>query len=172
MKLRERKNTRIRPVIFPDDLEPCLRIIRNSFLTVANDLGLTPDNCPANPAFMSAEKLEQLPAFFRELFLFLEESIPVGFVAIERSQTEADVFYIEKLSVLPEYRHKGYGKKLMEFARERVLKLGGKKISLGIVDENKVLKNWYGEFGYQETGKRKFDHLPFTVCFMNKELGD
>jgi len=94
----------------------------------------------------------------------------VGFVAIEKSQTEAEVYYIEKVSVIPEYRHKGMGKKIMEFARKRILELGGIRASLAIIDENTRLKDWYKTMGFIVTGVKKFNHLPFTVCFMTKEL--
>lgn len=164
-------SSEINPVFFPQDLEHCLEIIRRSFLTVANDLHLTPQNCPANPAFMTKEKLKNLPADFRELYFICENDLPVGFVAIEKSQSEPGVFYIEKLSVLPEYRHQGYGRKLMEYAEERIEKLEGKKISLGIVDENLLLKQWYLNLGYHQSVQKKFNHLPFTVRFMIKELG-
>jgi ribosomal protein S18 acetylase RimI-like enzyme len=95
---------------------------------------------------------------------------PAGFIAIEKSEKEEGIFYIEKLGVVPRYRHKGYGKKLMGFAAKRVRKLGGKKISIGIIDSNKKLKEWYKQLGFSINGTKNFDHLPFKVCFMEKNL--
>jgi hypothetical protein len=46
----------------------------------------------------------------------------------------------------------------------------GKKVSVGIIDENLVLKNWYRDYGFVQTDIRRFEHLPFVVCFMEKEL--
>lgn len=43
-------------------------------------------------------------------------------------------------------------------------------LSIGIINENKVLKQWYSSFGFNETGFKKFPHLPFTVCFMEKKI--
>ncbi len=43
-------------------------------------------------------------------------------------------------------------------------------MSVGLVDENAVLKRWYAALGFRETGKKRFAHLPFTVCFMEKAL--
>ena len=44
------------------------------------------------------------------------------------------------------------------------------KIKIGIVEENTVLKEWYKTFGFVHTGTRKYEHLPFTVGFMELEL--
>ncbi len=159
-----------KPVNFPDDLYKSSKIISDSFITVADEFGLTRSNCPTNPAFIEPLKMDKLLTDYRELYLLYYIQKAVGFVAIEKSQTEADVFYIEKVSVIPEYRHKGMGKKIMEFARERILELGGKRASIAIIDENTRLKDWYKILGFVATGVKKFDHLPFTVCFMAKEL--
>ena len=47
---------------------------------------------------------------------------------------------------------------------------GAKKLSIGIIYEQKVLKDWYKDIGFRETGIRKFEHLPFTVGFMEIDL--
>ena len=58
----------------------------------------------------------------------------------------------------------------MDFVFETVRQRGGKKVSIGIINVNTVLKNWYIGYGFTETGKRKFSHLPFEVCFLEKEI--
>jgi ribosomal protein S18 acetylase RimI-like enzyme len=92
----------------------------------------------------------------------------VGFVAIEKADDK--VYYLDKLAVLPEYRHKGYGGKLVEFVSNFVKKHNGQKVSLGMINESTVLKKWYQKLGFKETGTQSFEHLPFTVCFMEKSL--
>jgi len=47
---------------------------------------------------------------------------------------------------------------------------GGNKISIGIIEENTKLKDWYLKLGFTHISTRKFKHLPFTVGFMEKEL--
>ena len=37
-------------------------------------------------------------------------------------------------------------------------------------DAAEELKSWYRRRGFHETGKREFKHLPFVVCFMEKNL--
>jgi diamine N-acetyltransferase len=58
----------------------------------------------------------------------------------------------------------------MNFATEKIKSLGGKWVSIALIDSNKVLKNWYVKQGFVETGIRDFPHLPFRVCFMKKQL--
>ena len=72
----------------------------------------------------------------------------------------------EKLAVLPQYRHNGYGKKLIAFAKEKAKEMGAAKITIGIIEENARLKNWYASNGFIHTGTREFSHLPFIVGFM------
>ena len=76
-------------------------------------------------------------------------------------------YEMNNVSVLPEWRHYGYGKKLLDFCKIKVKELGGSKITIGIVEENTVLKDWYIANGFVYTGTKKFDHLPLTVGFMD-----
>ena len=45
---------------------------------------------------------------------------------------------------------------LVENSIDQASKLGGMKISIGIIDENTVLKTWYKKLGFIETGKIGF----------------
>lgn len=61
----------------------------------------------------------------------------------------------------------GLGKKLVAYAADYAKDhLGAQKIQIGIVEENTVLKAWYQSQGFTHTGTKTFDHLPFTVGFM------
>lgn len=77
---------------------------------------------------------------------------------------------MERLAVLPEYRHKGIDRKLMKFVFDNVKEDGGERVSIGIINENRKLKNWYLQYGFIETGVKKFEHLSFVVCFMEKNI--
>ncbi len=150
--------------MFPE----CADAIRSAFLTVAKEFHLTKENAPTNPAFLEMEALNQMAEKKIELFAVLEEDACIGFVGIEKA--DDDLYYMEKLAILPEHRHKGYGRKVMDFVSGYVRDKGGKRISIGIIDENTILKNWYIEYGFQETERKVFKHLPFTVCLMVKSL--
>lgn len=108
----------------------------------------------------------------REQIQVSRQGLPVGFIAIERSASAPGTFYIEKVAVRPRYRHAGVGRRLMEFATERIAALGGKRISIGLIDSHSVLKSWYADQGYVQTAVRDFAHLPFKVCLMEKKLID
>ncbi len=58
----------------------------------------------------------------------------------------------------------------MEFAAERIAHLDGKRISIGLINSNAVLKEWYARQGYIEQLVRKLAYLPFDVCIMVKDF--
>jgi ribosomal protein S18 acetylase RimI-like enzyme len=148
------------------ELRNSANVVRNAFKTVALELNLTRENSPTHPSFITTGRLREDRNKGVKFFgLFLGEK-QVGFVAVERA--DVGLYYVERLAVLPEYRHRGYGKRLMEFAFEYIETNGGKKVSIGIINEQAILKNWYREMGFQEMSTRQFAHLPFTVCFMER----
>jgi len=148
-------------------LENSVRVIRYSFRAVAIEFGLNKSNCPTHPSLITLDKLLELMNKAELFGLFLNDR-QVGFVAVEKA--DGGVYYLDKLAVLPEYRHQGYGQKLVEFVAGYVSEHGGQKVSLGMINESAVLKDWYKELGFVETGTKTFEHLPFTVCFMDRSL--
>ena len=154
----------IRDIISPEEIRGSLQVIRASFRTVAEELGLTERNCPAHASFITLDKLNELNKMARFTGLY-HDLRQIGFVAIEKNDN--GVYYLDKLSVLPRHRHRGYGKRLVEYVLTRVREEGGSRVSLGMIDSHKVLKDWYIKLGFRVTGTKKFDHLPFTVCFMD-----
>lgn len=150
------------------ELDACADVIRQSFLTVAKDFGLTPENCPSNGAFIKSDRLLAEKEKGNLMYALHANNIIAGFVAI--GKLPDGTFTIEKLAVLPEYRHNGYGRVLINYAKEQVQRLGGTKISIGIIEENVILKNWYTANGFTSTGTKVFEHLPFTVGFMEYNI--
>ena len=61
-------------------------------------------------------------------------------------------------------------KKLLDKVIDEIKLRKGKYISIGIIDENIRLKKWYLNYGFIEKGTRRFEHLPFIVCFMGINL--
>ena len=157
----------IREIKSEHEFKNSLAVIRDSFKTVAVEFQLTRDNCPTHPSLMTLDRLLELEKKARFFGLFADDA-QVGFVAIEKA--DDSLYYMEQLAILPEYRHKGYGKKLVEFVLDYVKRNKGKKVSLGMIDESAVLKDWYLQLGFKETRTKNFEHLPFTVCFMEKSL--
>lgn len=151
-----------------EQLEACLSIIRESFKTVADDFNLTKDNCPSHTTFMPLEKLQMQYEEDRAMFFYEKDGAKVGYFSLKENGDTAE---LDNLAVLPSCRHLGIGKTMIEFAKEYAGEyLHADKITIGIIEENIVLKNWYKSLGFVHTGTKKFPLLPFTVGFMEISL--
>ena len=53
---------------------------------------------------------------------------------------------------------------------DRAKKIGCTKMTLGIVEENTLLKKWYIGYGFRHIGTEKYDFFPFTCGYMEKEI--
>ncbi|HWR21834.1 MAG TPA: GNAT family N-acetyltransferase [Feifaniaceae bacterium] len=157
----------IRPVR-REELEHCAELIRQSFSTVAEEFGLTKENCPSNGAFLETERLAGDWEGNAKMYGLYREGNLCGFM--ELKEKENGLFTLEKLCVPPPHRHSGYGTRLLDFAKTEAASMGANKISIGIMEEHAVLKNWYERYGFASTGTRQFPHLPFLVGFMELEL--
>ncbi|UCD48559.1 MAG: GNAT family N-acetyltransferase [Phycisphaerales bacterium] len=157
----------IRP-IDNDEIQTVVSVLRRAFATVAERFGLTPENCPKNLAFCTEDRIkDDLERGLR--YYFLEDGAEVcGCVALE--QARADMCYLGRLAVLPEHRSRGFGTALVRHALEQARAIGVTRVEIGIISEDTRLKDWYGRFGFVQTGTKTFDHLPFLVAFMAKEL--
>lgn len=147
-----------------EQLAGCLDIIHRSFITVADDFGLTKDNCPSHTAFMPLEKLEEQYADGRAMFLYEHGKTKVGYFSLKQSGNNTE---LDNLAVLPAYRHLGIGREMIDFAKEYAREhLHTEKLTIGVIEENAVLKEWYKSLGFVHTATKKIPHLPFTVGFM------
>ena len=155
-------------VTIQDDFTVLAKLLNEAFATVAKEFGLTKENTPTNNAFILNEALQSQLTKNKEFYYYEDKGSIIGFIAIEKSSKEPDTFYIEKIAVLPGYRHKGIGRLLMDFSTKRIQELNGKRISIGLIDSNAILKNWYQAQGFNEFEIKSFDHLPFDVCMMEK----
>jgi uncharacterized repeat protein (TIGR04076 family) len=139
-------------------------VIRKSFATVANDFGWTQENAPTFTAYRTDEWFASKYSDSYMPFGYECNGEIFGFVSL--SDMGSGVYELNNLAIFPTWRHLGYGKKLLDFCKTKVLELGGSKITIGIVEENTVLKDWYAANDFEHTGTRKFPHQPFTAGFM------
>lgn len=174
--------------IFPDiirhmsieEIPECVNVIRSSFKTVADEFGFTEENAPRFTAFATDER--RLYYYFsiekRPMYVYLHNGKIVGQYSLcfpDEGNNENDSTGIKKaelnnLAVLPEYRHRKIGEKLLKDAFEKVKLYGRNKLELGIVEENQRLRKWYESFGFVHTGTKKFDFFPFTCGYMEKSI--
>ena len=160
-RIHIQKATRKDAVILAD-------IIRKSYQTVAHDFCLTPDNCPKHPSNCTPDWITRDLDRGVSYHLCLNDNTPVGCAALERAGN--DTVYLERLAVLPGYRHQGIGEQLVAFIIKKAKNGQATTLGIGIIDEQEILKHWYRGLGFKMTGTRKFGHLPFTVGFMELTL--
>lgn len=154
------------------DIAECVKVIRESFLTVAGELGFTFENAPRFTAFATTEErlYWHLCVEHRPMYAFYDNDVIVGYYSLELQ--ENNECELNNLCVISAYRHNGIGQELLENAFDVARELGCTKMNIGIVEENKVLKQWYESFGFVHIETQKFDFFPFTCGHMEKTLQD
>lgn len=152
------------------DIAECVKVIRDSFATVADEFNITVENAPRFTAFATTEERLHWHLYgeHRPMYAWYENGKIVGYYSLllqENNECE-----LNNLSVIPEYRHRGIGEELLKHAFNFARELKCNKVNIGIVEENTVLKKWYESFGFVHIGIQKFDFFPFTCGYMVKEL--
>lgn len=148
----------------------CVKVIRESFITVANEFGFTAENASRFTAFATTEDRLRwhLLGEHRPMYALYDQGVIVGYYSLLlQDNKECE---LNNLCVAPLYRHKGLGEELLKHSFEVAKQLGCVKMNIGIVEENKVLKKWYESFGFVHIGTQKFDFFPFTCGYMEKRL--
>ena len=152
------------------DITECVRVIRDSFRTVADEFGFTKENASRFTAFAISEEwlLWQMEGEHRLMFADEENGIIRGYYSLKLS--DSGECELSNLAVLPQYRHQGIGAKLLKHAMDTAREQHCKVINLGIVEENTVLRQWYERNGAVHTGTEKYDFFPFTCGYMKITL--
>ena len=153
-----------------DDLPGCVRVIRNSFQTVADEFGFTEENAPRFTAFATTEErlIWQMDGEHRLMYLDEENGVICGYYSLRLNGD--GTCELGSLSVLPEYRHRGIGGRLLRHSAETAEAQHCSLMNLSIVEENTVLREWYERNGAVHTGTEKFDFFPFTCGYMQIAL--
>ena len=150
------------------DLPMAVDVIRASFATVAEEFGLTEENCPRHTGF--ATNLTKLQQHFNEgalMYGLFENKQLVGYVSLKKiKDSDFNAFTLNNLSVLPKYRHKGYGKQLLDFCKDKVKELQGGRIEISLNADSTVLKNWYIANGFTLVNQTRLEAFPFDIGFM------
>ena len=143
-------------------------IIRESHQDVAQKFNLTRENNPKHPSFCTQEWVVADFQRGEAYFLYQMDDNHAGCVAFE--QPDPETAYLNRLSVRPPYRRQGIGAALVDhiiaYAQTKKVKI----ISIGIIADHEILKNWYANLGFIEKETRHFAHLPFDVTYMHFEL--
>ena len=149
-----------------EEIPECVRVIRQSHQTVADEFSITPENAPRYVAFATDENrlLWQMFREHRLMFLDEEDGVIRGYYSLLLK--DGGECELGSLSVLPEYRHRGIGTALLKHACDKARKQNCSVLNLSIVEENTVLRKWYERNGAVHLGTQKFDFFPFTAGYM------
>lgn len=143
-------------------------VIKESFLPVALKFNITKENAPKYVAFsVTPEKLKEQYLNGREMYAYVLDEQIIGLFSLEFFGKSCE---LNNLCVLPRYRHSGIGSELLKFAIDRAVKTKADKLTLSIVEENTVLKEWYASFGFIHTHTKKYSFFPFTCGYMELKL--
>lgn len=139
-------------------------IISESNKDVAERFNLTRQNNPKHPSFYTENWVRS--DFNRGEKYFLAE-LEGGFIGCAAFESpDPTIAYLNRLSVLPQYRRRGIGEKLVrhviEYSRDQETDL----VSIGIIAKFTELKDWYIKLGFIEGETRSFQHLPFDVLYL------
>jgi N-acetylglutamate synthase-like GNAT family acetyltransferase len=150
------------------DINALVNLLRSSFRDVAERFGITEENNPKSLAFCTSERIESDLEKDLTYYILEKNGRPCGCVALERAKP--GVCYLMRLAVLPGHRGKGFGKMLVHHIFEKARATGARRVEIAMISKDKKLKNWYKKLGFVQKGTKKYDHLPFTVAFMYREL--
>jgi ribosomal protein S18 acetylase RimI-like enzyme len=149
-----------------DDAVLIASLVNRAFYTVALQFGFTKEEVPSFPAFIDSSVIAGQMAGGLEIFGFKRGMDFIGCIGC--GCRDDGIYIIERLAVLPEFRHMGIGEKLMKHAENVVREKQGNKSEVALVADNKILKNWYKKLGYEEIRIEEYVQLPFKVCVMQK----
>ena len=159
----------LRP-ISRDDIPTCTRVIRDSFLTVARELGLAPETSPKFTGFSISEERLYYHFDVEKRTMICAESGEqiVGYYSL--APLKQGVCEVNNLAVLPEFRHQNVGGRLLEDALRRAKALGAAEVLVSIVDDNLRLRRWYEAKGFRHIKSQKFPVFAFTCGEMRMRL--
>jgi GNAT superfamily N-acetyltransferase len=157
-------NIHMRKACLKDASLLCL-LIHDSHQDVAERFGLTLKNCPRHPSNCTREWIEKDLLRGVVYYIMEHDDKPVGCAAMEQASPE--VCYLERLSVLPGQRKKGFGRALVNNVIIKAKTLGAGRVDIGIIAQHTELKRWYAKLGFIEGETKEFPHLPFRVTFLS-----
>ncbi|MDZ7371834.1 MAG: GNAT family N-acetyltransferase [candidate division KSB1 bacterium] len=116
------------------------------------------------PLLPSPEWVRKTMTRGAEYFLLRQEERPIGCAALIK--INAEILFMDRLSVLPEFRREGYGKYLVHHCLQTAQKRGAKRVETGVPADLTELVEWYRSLGFRFKQLARFNELPFTVAFL------
>lgn len=148
-----------------NDVEIITFIIKNANREISIKLQLSSESAPGHPSNCKKEWIEENMSRSEIYFISYQNEKPVGTIAYK---IKSGCLTIKHLAVLPEQQYKGIGKLLIEHAIIYGRDRGLTAINLGMVADNKPLKEWYGRLGFVIKKTKTFKNLPIKIAFMKR----
>ena len=79
---------KMREIVSEAELSNSVNVIRESFITVANQFKLTRENAPSNAAFIELEDLLKMKEKDIHLFGVFKDEIQIGFFTVEKNDND------------------------------------------------------------------------------------
>jgi len=127
---------------------------------------------------MSQPRSASTPTIARSIPRFAPKpgSKPIWRAARDTSSSQTapnrSLAYLNRLSVLPAYRQRGVGARLVRHIVEHARSASIKTISIGVIGEHTELQRWYRNLGFTDGETKRFPHLPFSVKYMAYALSN
>jgi N-acetylglutamate synthase-like GNAT family acetyltransferase len=131
-----------------EDASMLCQIIRCAYKDVAQRFGLNLVNCPKHPSNCTQDWVEDDLARGVTYYILKTFDRAVGCAALE--VVDETLCYFERVAVLPDFRRRGLGRKLVRHILEEALSHGMKKVSIGIIAQQQELMQWYQSVGFDK----------------------
>ena len=98
---------------------------------------MTEDNCPDRES--ASLPFEKLPNDYEQgvmMFCYIRQNEIIEFSGVK---LDSDIYGLNDIIVLPEFRGKGIGEELIAFCKKRAVERGAVEIRLGMIDDDKIL---------------------------------
>ena len=149
-------NIEIKPLERPDEARACAEVMAKSAPWMT--LGRTFDDC-----------LKILTEAGKEVYVACSGESLLGFVVLQLHGPFTG--YIQSIGVMPEWRSRGIGTRLMKFSEERIFR-DGPNVFLCVSSFNIEAQKLYARLGYERVGELK-DYLVkgYSEILMRKTIG-
>jgi ribosomal protein S18 acetylase RimI-like enzyme len=145
-------------------------IVQASFKAQAAILNLNRTEHPNYVAFEGPDGVLKSLSQGETVILGCLEALPVATTRFKQSEKEPECGHISRLAVLPEYRKRGFGVELMDFAQKELKALGVEVVEIEIVAEFDKLRVFYLRQGYSPETTYSVASLPFKIQRLLKKI--
>ena len=107
----------------------------------------------------------KLQALRKPILDKIKQDFKINYQAAD--ETQAGEIYIDTFAVLPNYQGQGIGKKLLEFAIDKVVKQDRKTLGLLVDNDNPAAKRLYERLGFNVVNEveifgKKMEHMQYA----------